>query len=72
MKKFAVGFLSFFENDLIVEVVEADNWRDAIFKHTSLISDDMEEWIADMPEGLEEIKEAMFNGEIAIDVKEII
>lgn len=29
MKKFAVGYIDFFDNELTIEVVEANDWYDA-------------------------------------------
>ncbi len=30
--KFAVAFMDFFENDLKIKIVEADDWREALVK----------------------------------------
>lgn len=37
MKRFAVGYMDYFYNDLIVEIVEADNWFNALKKHSSFL-----------------------------------
>jgi len=74
MKKFAVGYISFFENVLIVEIVEADDFKAAILLHSHLRSsdDDFRKWYDQMPDDLEEIKSQMSEGEVGIDVKEIV
>ena len=40
MSKFAVGYINFFDNNLIVEIVEADNWFDAIWQHSKMLLGD--------------------------------
>jgi hypothetical protein len=40
MKRFAVGYLSFFENKLIVEIIEAEDFKSAIMNHSELKSSD--------------------------------
>lgn len=75
MKKFAVAYISFFENDVIIDFVEAEDWKSAIFKHkkfTEVEDPNMQEWIDNMPNDLEELKTEFFNGEIGVDVKEIV
>jgi hypothetical protein len=32
MKRFAVGFISFFDNELKIQIVEADDWYSALTK----------------------------------------
>ena len=66
--KFSVGYVNFFDNELIIEVVEASNVKDALLKHSKLSDPDTAEWVATMPDDLEAIKAAFFEGEILIEV----
>ena len=67
MKKFAVGYINFFDNDLIIEIIEAFNWIDALRQHSKLSKDF---WLSES--SLEEAKIDAFNGDMMIDVKEIM
>lgn len=40
MKRYVVGYLNCFDNDMILEVVEADSPSEAFWKHSKLKSDD--------------------------------
>lgn len=40
MKRYVVGYLNYFDNNMILEVVEADSPSDALWKHSKLKSDD--------------------------------
>jgi hypothetical protein len=72
MKRFAVGYMNFFDNDLIVDVVEAVDWFEAIKKHRSLLQE-ANEWFSEIESlKLEDVKDKFFNNEELIDVKEII
>lgn len=74
MKKFAVGYISFFDNDLVVDIVEAEDIKSAILSHKKLKTDDKDfaEWINNMPDSLEDIQTEFFNSDQGIDVKEIV
>lgn len=69
--RFAVGYMNNFDNNLIVEIVCADNHKEAILQHSSLQDAVMEDWIKDMPSDLKTIKEMFFDGDSSIDVVEI-
>lgn len=70
--KYAVGFLSFFDNDLVVNIVEADSVKEAICKHESIaVYEETEAWLSELPDDLETLKEEFFNGDLAVDVVEI-
>ena len=68
MTQFAVGFADFFDNDLVVEVVEADDVHAAILGHSkfkdSKYKEDDAKWLADMPKDIDELKEFFFNADI--------
>ena len=36
MNKFAVGYISFFDNVLKVEIIEAKDWKDALLQHSCI------------------------------------
>lgn len=66
MKKFAVGYLNAFDNDLKIEIINADTWHKALMLHSG-----MSEW-EDVPESsLEDAKKFMFDCDAGIDVVEI-
>lgn len=69
-KKFAVGVINFFNNELIIEIVEGDNWQDALSKH-SQIDEDLLDFLINNKKSLEEAKQAAFNCDMMIDIIEI-
>jgi len=71
MKKYAVGYINFSDNELTIEIVEAPNIYEAVKKHSQLQEDSLQKWISEMPQELQDIKEEFFNGDAMIDVKEI-
>ena len=80
MKKYAVSYINFFNNELTIEIVEAETIKKAILKHSKLLAEnsdngkvDEEDWLhTNMPEELEEIKETFFDMDCMVDVVEII
>ena len=71
MKKFAVGVIDFFNNDLIIEIIEAEGWKDALGKHSAFLSNTKEEMDELFSDDLGEAKQDAFNMDSMIDVKEI-
>lgn len=70
MNKFAVGYINFFDNDLIIEIIEANNWFDAIWHHSKMIlTKDEKPWLPNT--SLEKLKGEAFNCDMMIDVIEI-
>jgi hypothetical protein len=67
MKKYAVAYVNFFDNDLEINIIEAENERDAIVKGCKYAAD-----YDDLPEGIDGIQELFWNTDILIEVKEII
>jgi predicted HAD superfamily hydrolase len=63
--KFAVGYINFFDNDLIIEVIEANNWKLALSKHSHLINSGIDLFFGDT---LENVKVQAFNCDMMIDV----
>lgn len=74
MKRFAVAHYSLFTNELILTIVTAEDWRDALAKHPILLGDlDMKGYLTDsenVPD-LETAKRLAFDADSAIDVMEI-
>ena len=64
MKKYAVGFINFFFNDLKITIVEADDWQDALEKaHPNTVDY--------MPDDIEAAKAKAFDQDWMFDVVEI-
>ena len=71
MKKFAVGYIDFYDNELTIEIIEAEDWHTALNSHTKLKS--MSEDQCYLPsDSLEAAKNEAFNMDLMIDVVEII
>jgi len=76
MKRFAVAYMTFMDNDLRIELHTADNWKEAILKYSSFSKEEyreqMQEWLSEMPDDKEEMKEYFFNADSLLDVIEIL
>ena len=68
MTKFAVAGINFFDNELTIEIIEADNWCDALVQHTQYKSDDEP---FDWPKDMEDAKAEAFNMDSMFDVIEL-
>ena len=70
LKKFIVGYINFFDNSLKVELVEAENWKEALAKHSSMVDEngnpDDNSWL---PDDIEKAKKFAFD--FQFDVKEL-
>lgn len=66
MKQWAVGYFDLYENRLIVQIIEAETWHEAVRSHTSVGS----RWEFDAS-SLEQAKMDFFNSDASIDVVEI-
>lgn len=66
MKKFVVGYLNFFDNDLLMEVVSASSYEEAIM-NCSYVRE------FDFPKDstFEDMKDILFNCDIVISAIEI-
>lgn len=71
MKKFAVGYIDFYDNELIIEIIEAKDWYAALRSHTKLKSLNEDECYLSS-DSLEAAKNIAFNSDFMIDVVEII
>lgn len=70
-KRWAVSYVNFYDNELVTEIVVAQNWKIALVLHSKLATEDWETFVNSIPETLEEVKEYFFNADCAIDVVEI-
>jgi hypothetical protein len=73
--KFAVAHADFFDNDLTIEIVEADNIKSAIQSHSRFhrpsVESENEEWFKSMPDGLEDIKQFFFDSDILVSATQL-
>lgn len=70
MKKFAVGFLSQFDNELKIEIIKADTWQNAVLRHSS-VKPWRDDFIEMDSEKLQDWKEFAFDNDFSIDVVEV-
>ena len=61
---YAVGAMSFFTNDLVIEFIEANSELEAVKKHSFGL-----DWLESSD--IEDAKNEAFNGDMLFDVKEI-
>lgn len=66
MKNFVVGFLSFFDNEILLEKISANNAVEAMLKHSSIKG-----YVFKENATIEEIQDEVFNSDAAISVIEI-
>lgn len=73
MAQYAVGLANFYDNDLQVYTVFADDWRDAIIKAMSIESDDdnTKEWMKKLPNTEDEVKQEFFDGDMLVGWKQL-
>ncbi len=68
--RFAVGYMNFFDNELKVEIVEADNWKGALLAHSGLSEyrKANEEMVAGLSDDQEEARDEAFGMDWAFEV----
>lgn len=67
MKSFVIGYISFFDDDLKLELVDGEDWRDAM-KNSRLVGDKVE----DIDEfDIEGLKQEFFDIDSMIEIKEV-
>jgi hypothetical protein len=69
MGTFAVAYMSFFDNELIIEVVTAETPEEALWRHSKLQDPCWEEATAE--DDLDAMKECLWNTDILVNVIEI-
>ena len=70
MPKFAVGWINFFDNDLKIEIIEAETWKEALVHHSSIVPD-RTSWADQISDDIEETKEMVFDCDCMFDVVEV-
>lgn len=63
MPKFAVAHIEWSDNDLRIQIVEASNWKEAWMKHSRCGFEKIE----DIPDDVEEAKQACFDMDSMMD-----
>ena len=66
MKSYVVGHIDFFNNELVLERIEANTWQEALAAHSKC-----EDMFDPMPDTLEDAKEAAFDQDAMIAVLEL-
>jgi len=73
--RFAVGHATFFDNVLTIDIVEADNVKEAIMAHSAFndpaSKPEYDLWLKDMPDALEEIEQFFFDGDVLVSATKI-
>jgi hypothetical protein len=71
MRTYVVTVMNFFDNDMKSEKIEADSWKEALLKHSSMLNEDGsigEDWFSNT---IEEAKNDAFNADLMFEVIEI-
>lgn len=72
MNRYVVVYMNFFDNELKSEIIEAESPKQAIAAHSCIRDyDETLEWLMEMPDDLESIKDDFFNSDQLIDVVEV-
>ncbi len=72
MSRWVVSYINWFDNNLTSEIVEADSWHDAIFKHSAVAKNLDPEWHADLLKmDPENVKQAFFDCDSMIEAIKI-
>ena len=71
--EYAVAAMNFFDNELTIKVVNADNWKDAVLQHPQYKApnDTPEDEKTQFPDNIEDAKEEAFNMDSMFDVIEL-
>ena len=68
MTQWAVGYISFIDNDMSIEITFGETWIDALNAHSKVHNSGHME---DLPTDIDEAKQEFFNQDAMFDVKEI-
>ena len=71
MNKFVVGYISFFDNVLKVEIVEATDWKDALVKHSCISNDKYFVEMIQNYESMDELIDVVYDCDATFNVIEI-
>lgn len=71
--KYIVAASNFFDNEITIKVIEADNWKEAVSKHPIFKADDEEKGdVSWMSDEIEDAKFDAFSADMSFDVVEMI
>jgi len=70
MKQFAVAYLSFLDNEIFLEVVDAENKVDACWQHPQLNKEDWD-MEGSTPEDYDDLLDMFACADIAVEVVEV-
>ena len=70
--KYAVAGMNFWDNELSIEIIEADTWKDALGKHRIFKTEEDDNGLDWLSEDVKSAKEDAFNADMAFDVVEIV
>ena len=67
--KYAVAAMNFYDNELTIKVVHAENWKDAVLQHPQYkVSDEEVDEEVYFPDNIEDAKGEAFNMDSMFDV----
>lgn len=69
--KYAVAAVTFHENVLKIEIVEAENWKEALSKHSLFTEAGDPGDVSWLGNDIDDAKHAAFSGDILFDVLEM-
>lgn len=71
--KYAVAAMNFYDNELTIKVVHADNWKDAVLQHLQYAptEDTPEDEKPQFPDDIEDAKAFAFDMDSMFDVIEL-
>ena len=71
MNKFAVGYISFFDNVLKVEIIEAKDWKDALLQHSCILGNESLVEMMQEQESLDDVINVLYDCDATYDIVEI-
>lgn len=72
MKKYVVAYINFFDNELKMSIIEAENEVDACKQYLKIKEfNENNDWINNLPNNLENLRDEIFNTDSQINAIEI-
>ena len=65
--QWAVAYMNFTDNQLTVEIIEANTMTEAMSKHSRL-NGGCRDWLKNMPNDLQQIRDLFWEADAAIDI----
>lgn len=66
--RYAVAIMCYHNDNLLVQIIEADSIKEAVKKHSACKSKDMQQFVSECGESLLELSEAFENVECLLEV----